>query len=179
MKRYRSSAHFVLVVIASLMLSSSVAAKEFSASTVHLKDSSISVSVNRHASIDILSDRAFLVYRRSDLGRSDAQPAVMNFEGDVTVTSGATTLLQSSWATFDPSNSTLESVDIQLPATSRSDGPTYSCSGGQLMEDGEGTGSYPTQGSPRTDIIPGAAVYCTGSGGNRIGVTFGPEFEEP
>ncbi|NBD95108.1 MAG: hypothetical protein GVY11_01345 [Gammaproteobacteria bacterium] len=130
MRQHGSSAYLVLAVIASLMLFSSVAAQEFSASTVHLKDTSISVSVNRHASIDILSDRAFLVYRRSDLGRSDAQPAVMSFEGDVTVTSGATTLFQSSWATFDPLNSTLESIEIQLPATSRSDGPTYSCSGG-------------------------------------------------
>lgn len=125
MKQYRPSAHFVLGLIASLMLVSSAVAQEFSAATVHLKDSSISVSVNRHASIDILSNRAFLVYRESDLGRADAKPAVMNFEGDVTVSSGARTLLQASWATFDPSSSTLESIDIQLPATSRSDGPKY------------------------------------------------------
>lgn len=179
MKEPESSPHLVLGIIASLMLFSSAAAQEFSASTVHLEDSSISVSVNKNASIDILSDRAFLVYRESDLGRPDARPAVMNFEGDVTVTSGAKTILHSSWASFDPLNSTLESIDIQLPSTARSDGPTYSYSGGQLMEDGEGSGSYPTQGIPRTDIIPGAAVYSTGGGGNRIGITFGTEFEEP
>ena len=114
--------------------------------------------------------------------RSKAEgPALLSVKNGEVIFGDIT--LSSSWILLDPSTGDLQalSLDVELAQGVAKAGGNVSlrCSGGQLIQDGQATGTYPTQNVPNTSVLPGASVYCTGMGGNWIGVTFKPRTQEP
>jgi len=145
------------------LISSATIAEEYSASVVEMRDSSVTVALDTKSTADVLSEHSTIIYREADLEKTDVQPALLNFQGDVVLRSELGVVVQTDWLSFDPSTKWFSAVEVHVATSGKAGGISLHCSSGQLFVNGEGTGTYPTQQNPRTDILPSGSVYCNGN----------------
>lgn len=166
----------VLAILGGIGVAWNVAvAQDYAASIVEMHDSSVAVPIGPKGSLDVLSERSTIVYRQSDLGKSNALPTIMTFQGDVVVRNESGVIFQSDWLSYDTSTRFFEAVEVHVHGLGKA-GISLACSGGELFINGEGTGTFPTEQNPRTDLIPNASVSCSGS---MLRMVFRVSFQEP
>jgi len=163
MQMIRIAHIFGALALAAVIGSSAQATDEgLKASIIEAQDSLMSLPLTEKLTAEFRSDKTTMVYRESDVGRTDARPVAIQFQGDVLLQVG-NVQLASNWMLFDSADRSLTAAEVSLVQGSTRQSVSYSCSSGQLFINGEGTGTYPTDSNPRMDLIPGAAVSCNGN----------------
>lgn len=152
------------LVLLTTLLCTTVAASNPSlqASLIEAKDSLLSLPITEKLTAEIRSETATMIYRESDVGRADARPVAIQLQGDVLVQVGGVHLA-SNWMLFNSADRSLTAAEVTLIDSGTRQPISYSCNGGQLFINGQGTGTYPTDSNPRRDVVRGAAVSCNGN----------------
>lgn len=163
-----------------LLASMAVGAAQLSSRVIEASDALIEIPLAQSKqTITVLAGTVDMLYA-DEPSKKDA-PALLSIKNAEIIFDR--TSLSSPWILLDPNAGEIQalSLNIEFGQHMAKSGGTVSlrCSGGQLIKNGQGTGTYPTRNLPNTSIMPGASVYCTGTGGNMIGVTFPPRTIEP